>query len=476
MTLLSGAAAALTVSYLLQPVLTRLYTPEEFGIFDTFIAVLALFVPFSSAKFEDAIVLPKKDEEAGHLLTLSLALILAVTTIIAAVLYFVPAVSTSLDASIGKWVLLLPLALLLIRTSMLGELWSIRSKKFGRISGVNVARTTAANVVKIASSSTGMAGLFVGYITGFAIAIFIYAKGIFEAVALSLRNHPLSGMKRVARRYKDFPRFTLPASVLGSLVGRLPFLLLLYFFTPEIVGLFGRAFATIMVPLSVVGTAVASVFLVFAAERRDTPLLASSTKRVFDRLVLFGLFPVITVMIAGPQLFSVIFGANWIQAGEFARIIGFWLFLSAVASPLTRLFDVLERQRLEFLIAALLFVLQTTALVIGGRTGSVTTALLYLAIAGSIGRLLQLGILFKISDVNIGGCIRTVASYTLRCVPGIVIILASTLQDDFRITLLAAVTGAAIYGALSFGEILEAFEKRIDTETDPEADSELTKE
>ncbi|NND71909.1 MAG: oligosaccharide flippase family protein [Rhodothermales bacterium] len=459
LTLLSGAAGALMVSYLFQPVLTRLYTPTEFGIFDSFVAILALLIPLASVKYEDAIVLPEEDGDAGHLLTLSILILFLSTAVLTAVIYFLPTFGIGNVLIERRWLLLLPVALILVRFSMLGELWNIRYKTFKTISAVSVSRSASTNFVKLGAYTSGTSGLFFGYIAGFTLAVSIYAAGIVRAVRLSLHDGLREGVVRVARRYKNFPRYTMPASLLASLVGRLPFLLLLYFFSPEIVGLFGRAFAAIMVPLSVVGTAVSNVFYVFAAERRNTPHLASSSAKVFDRLVLFGLFPSLAILLAGPQIFGFVFGSDWTASGDFARIIAIWLLLSAVTSPLTRLFDVLERQRLELITAGVLFVLQTAALIVGGLSGNPATALIYLAVSGSIGRLIQLAILFRIAGVQVADIAATTQRYVGRSLPGTILIALSLLDGRPLVVIIATIAGAAIYGLLSLRDLLEAFKK-----------------
>ena len=461
MALLSGAAVALTVSYLVQPILTRLYTPAQFGLLDTFVALLALIVPFSSAKFEDAIVLPDSDEEAGHVLNLSLSILLFSTMLLASILLFRKNIALALGVpELANWLLLVPPTLLLVRLTMVGELWNVRQKRFKKISGVNIARTTTMNVAKISGASFGLAGLFAGYVIGFLTAVGLYARGIGRAARLSFSQGGVTGIRNAARRYRNFPRFTLPASILGAMVNRLPFLLLLYFFTAEVVGLYGRAFAAIMVPLSVVGTAISNVFYVYAAERRGTELLTSSTVRVHDRLVLFGMYPVLAVIVAGPQLFSFIFGTGWEISGDYARIVGFWLFLSAVSSPLTRLFDVLERQELELKVTLVIFMLQTTALVLGGLSGSPVTALLLLAVAGSAGRIFQLLMLHRIAGVRFPQVAWPFLKYGMRSVPGVaLLVLALYLNTGPLWIAAAAAFGAVAYGTLSLGDIRSAFER-----------------
>ena len=83
-TLLSGTTIAQAITLLLSPVLTRLYTPHEFGVIGTFLSIVAAIALIISLRYEIAIVLPKKEENAINLV----ALAAIITIIICEFLFF----------------------------------------------------------------------------------------------------------------------------------------------------------------------------------------------------------------------------------------------------------------------------------------------------------------------------------------------------------------------------------------------------
>ena len=70
-TLLSGTTIAQAISLLISPVLSRLYTPHEFGVVGTFLSIVAAITLISSFRYEIAIVLPKKEDVAINILALA---------------------------------------------------------------------------------------------------------------------------------------------------------------------------------------------------------------------------------------------------------------------------------------------------------------------------------------------------------------------------------------------------------------------
>ena len=72
LTLVSGTAIAQIIPIAISPVLTRIYTPEEFGIYAIFTSIVIIFSVISNGRYELAIVLPEKDEDAINIFALGL--------------------------------------------------------------------------------------------------------------------------------------------------------------------------------------------------------------------------------------------------------------------------------------------------------------------------------------------------------------------------------------------------------------------
>src|SRR5690625_1853242 len=79
--LMSGSVIAQGLAFAVSPILTRIYDPNAFGQLGLFIAVVSVVFVSASAKYELAILLPKEDEDAVNILTLSIGIVLLVVTL-----------------------------------------------------------------------------------------------------------------------------------------------------------------------------------------------------------------------------------------------------------------------------------------------------------------------------------------------------------------------------------------------------------
>ncbi len=454
LTLLSGTTVVLVLAYLAQPVLTRLYSEAEFGLSDYFVSVMVVLISFTSLRYEDALMLPEDEKEAAGVVWLALTVLAGFAALFSVLLIWRDDIAVLLGLpAIAPWLLLVPPTLLAMRTAKVAELWLIRTKRFRHVTAGQVTGTSTMVASRIGAGlppiNAGAGGLIGGFFLGHVVSALVLGGSMLrQSARLLFAAFSWSRMAGAARRYRRFPLFSTPSSLLNALIARLPFLLLPFFFDEAVIGLFGRAFNVLAVPLSLIGGAVARVFFVHAAEAHRDERLAEVSLTVHKRLVMLGLFPTLALLLAGPDIFEVIFGAPWREAGVFVQYVGPWLFLGAVVSPLTRLFDVLERQRLDLATSVLMFVAITVAMVLGGRTGDVPTTLLLLGRAGVGIRCFHLAVLLRLADVPYLAALQAYGRYALFSLPGLALLAAAMWIGPAWLTTLAAVVAGLIYAGL----------------------------
>ncbi len=454
LTLLSGATAMMALAYLAQPILTRLYLPEEFGLSDYFVAVMTVLISFSSMRYEDALMLPEDDKEAAGVAWLALTVLAFFTVLTGGLALWRYEIAALLGfPAITPWLLLVPPTLLAMRTAKVAELWLIRMKRFRHVTAGQVTNTTTMVASRIGAGvppiDAGAGGLIGGFFLGhLASSLVLVGSALRHSARVLLTSFSWARIVKAARRYRRFPLFSTPSSLFSALIANLPYFLLPLFFDTAVLGLYGRAFKVLAIPLSLIGGAVARVFFVHAAEAHRDERLPEVTLTVHKRLVMLGLFPTLALLLAGPDVFEVIFGARWREAGAFVQYLGLWIFLSAVASPLTRLFDVLERQRLDLATSVLMFLAMFAALIVGGRTGDAPTTLLLLGGVGAVVRLLQLGVLLRLAEVPYLTALQAYGRYVLFSLPGLALIAAALWTGPAWLTTVAAALAGLIYVGL----------------------------
>jgi len=457
-TVLTGSGLAAVIATGVQPILTRLYSPSDFGVADAFVSVVAVLLPFASLKYEDALMVPETSREASAVVVLSLTITLILSSTLFLLSPFREAAAAALGSpALSPWLLLVPLALLLYRSSELAELWVSRSKEFASVSSSTAVRAASAGGVRIGwgllSAGPGPGGLIWGFLAGFVASVAMLVGPRVGKLTHAVARLGVADLLAAARRFSDFPRFTMPASFVSSAAQSIPFFLLLYYFDEATVGYFGRSFAVIAVPLTLIGSAVSRTFFVHAAEAYRDGTLSDTAARVHMRMVMFAMFPALATLAGGPALFEVVFGEGWQTAGQYARATVVWFALVGVSSPLTRIFDVTERQKTEFVVSTLACVALAVAFVAGSRTGDPLTAIAVGSVGGVAGRLLQLATTMRIASVSARTLSAPYIRYAVYAVPGVALIVAAMLSDHPSLVVVATLGGGFLYALFCLNEL-----------------------
>ena len=211
------------------------------------------------------------------------------------------------------------------------------------------------------------------------------------------------------------------------------------------------------VPLQVVGGAIAQVYLPLAQVASQSSRLDGFTLAIFNRLLRLSVTPMIMVAIAAPELLAFILGDQWYFAGSFLRWICPWLMLAFIASPISEVFSVLERQADKLVFNSVLFVTRLLSLVIGGVLGDVFLAVALFGISGAVFWFVQCYWLIKISGVRMVLFWKHISMELLRAVPYITIIgYAQWSHNDIRKIVLTLFALFAVFVTLNWRELLSS--------------------
>lgn len=454
LTLVGGAAAAQALVFAARPVLTRLFTPDEFGVLTVFVTLVTVLGTVGSGRYEDALMLPEDDAEASNVLSLALLTTAATAALAALALLWLPRWEALLGGpALRPALVLVPPAVLLMGAGVALETWHTRRDRFRTVAVGRTVQSVAAVGVQLGAglAAVGAVGLVAGAAFGFAAAtawlaaVWIAADG--RALGPTIRLGTLPGL---ARRYARFPLFSAPAALLNVLASRAPVLLLAAFFTTDVVGQFGIAFGTLVLPLGLVAGAIGQVFFVRAAEAHREGRLGLLALAFHRRLLVVTAYPALAVLVAGPSLFAFVFGPEWALAGQYARLLAVWVWGVSVAVPLTRIFDVAERQRADLGFSVVLFIVQTAAFVTAALMADALAAVLALGVVGTVLRVLHVGWMLRIAGAPLGAAARDVARTAVLALPFIAVVaLADTLTAPGAVVFAAAVLGGLGYVGLA---------------------------
>jgi lipopolysaccharide exporter len=388
--LVSGTTIAQFLAIAASPILTRLYAPEAFGILALFVSITSILGVVACLRYELAIMLPESDEEAANLLGVSLffTILISVLTVPAVWWGGEPLLRWLNAPELGPHLWLVPPFVFVTGLFLAFNYWNSRTKHFGRLSIARVNHSLA--------TIAGQLGLgFAGFATGGAmISASVGGKALATAVLcgqiwrddgkLLLRSIAWRELLSGIKRHRKFPLYSTWSALLNTISLQLPTLLLSMFFSPVVVGFYALGYRLLKLPTSLIGSAIAQVFYQRASAAQTGGTIHTVVETTFERLLKLGIFPFLLLMIIGPELFAIVFGYEWLEAGVYLQILAPWLFFVFIGSPISTLFSVLEKQEIGLFFNIALIVSRVVSLVIGGMMDDVLLALALFSISGAI--------------------------------------------------------------------------------------------
>lgn len=407
--LASGTAIAQIVGLAAAPVLTRLFDPTAFGVASLFASVTGILAVLACLRYELSILLPETDEEAANLLALSLGITVVISLLTIPIVWSVrDRVLTWINApELEPLLWLIPIAVFTSGTYATLNFWNTRTKNFTRLSIANV-------VSQLVTAGSNITLGFGGYTTGGSLVGGSVAGQIMATTVLSseLLRHSgrfflnsvswygiLSGMKR----YRKFPIFSSWGALINAASWHIPVLMLGAFFSPAIVGFYSLGLRLIQVPMSLVGGAIGQVFFQRGAAAKSKIELSELVENLYGRLLVMCLFPAMMLMVIGSDMISVVFGEEWREAGVYLQILGPWVVVWFISSPLSSIYFIQERQKSELLMHSIIFSARVVAISIGAYFSDARMAILLLTVAGTIsyGNLLYRVFIFAGVDLTL---------------------------------------------------------------------------
>lgn len=351
--LIGGTAISQLIPIGISPLLTRIYTPKEFGVLALFVSIAKIISVFSTGRYEPAIVLPKKDKEALNLMAISLLFSAVISLVVGMIVFvFQTEILSLLNVqSMGGWLLCIAPAAFLMSVVQVFYYWLTRKKAFSSMSFGKVFQAASAGGVQLGGYN---GGLIAGNVVGQFIIAAKYFVSSFQAIKLLPNSVSKKGIKENMVRYKNFPlvssihRFfdLLQSNVLVSVISSL--------FSSAVLGFYSMTTRTLLAPAALVGSAVGNVFYQKAAELYQSKVpLGPLVKKILLILSLLGIVGFGILFIAAESVFSIAFGDEWVVCATYTRVLAPWLLLNFISSPISGLVNILGKQKKFFIISAI---------------------------------------------------------------------------------------------------------------------------
>lgn len=344
LTLFTGTVIAQVIPVILAPVLTRIYTPEDFGVLAAYLAIIGIISIVVTARYELAIVLPRSNKAAIDILSVSIYIALITCVILTILVYFFwEALSSLLNKpELSYWLYLLPAIGLITGLQQILIYWRTRQKKFKLISVSKIiySITTSLSQILIGLASIGFKGLIIGYILGLSIS---------TLSLLNKNNIHLSFNKKrkflLLKKYMKFPTFNLANALFDSFRNSLIIFIISSYFGLYQLGLYMLAWRILILPLSLITTSISVPYYQKIATLSANETYALTWK-IIRKLIPISIFIYLFIYLFAPNIFDFFFGKEWITSGEIASVMTPWIFMNFISSPLAHVYSRYNKQNL----------------------------------------------------------------------------------------------------------------------------------
>ena len=383
---MTGTTIAQAIPIAISPILTRIYTPEDFGVFALYMAIAAIISVVSTGRYEMAIMLPKRNEDVNAIVKLILILLSSISIFVFFVVFIFNQEITNLfeNQEISNWLYFLPISIFLVGIYQVFNYLLIREKSFKRLAKnkVIVSTTNASTQLAIGLSTTSSMGLLFGNLTGYIISLFFIIRSKIVNKYFDFKGLPI---KHVANEYKNFPKFDVPSVLLNVVANQVPLFALGKYFGLGVLGFYSLMYKVLMMPINLLSNTILDVFKQRATEDYNKYGNCQDIYvKTLKKLILLGIIPFSVLGIFAPDIFAFVFGEKWKVAGEFAQIMTPMFFLNFVVNPLSYTFFIVQKQKLNMIGQFLLLCLTLISIYFGIKFDNEYTIVIAFSISYSI--------------------------------------------------------------------------------------------
>ena len=350
LTVMTGSGLAQIFPILISPILTRLYSPEDFGFLALYLLGISFLTIVATGKYEDSVYLPNHTKGVARVIDLSSKLSI-VFSIILLLLILLLGDYLWRYFDIGNsiiWLYVLPLAVFISAQYVLLTQLAIKRSEYRRLSISRVYHSLTNGVVVLGLGYFMLSfGLLVANFIGQVVAFLTIRK----IKKTSCDKYEFSNKSRiaVAKKYMKFPLFMVPSGLLNVTSANMPTIILTSSFGLVYVGFYNLLQKTLAAPSAFIGNSFGEVFRQQASDEMKTHGTCRLLfRRTVFKLTVVSIIPFLILMIYTPEIFEFVFGKDWRTAGEMAQILVPMFFIRFITMPVSSIILLRDRAEIDF--------------------------------------------------------------------------------------------------------------------------------
>lgn len=366
-----GSFVGKMIPFMAMPFLTRLYTPEHFGLLASYLAIVTTLAVVASLRLDVAIPLVADESEAANLLVLSVLTTLAFTAVLIVIVAILYIAVRPLDLPILDFVWLVPVGFLIAGLYSPLKFWSTRARRFNEISWTRISQAIIGTSLSLLSGALGYVpiGLLIGNVLNIGSGSLRLGRSALSNDRSKLSAVNVTDIKKAFRANIKYPKFSAPGALFNIAGVQIPIVLI----ATNSVELAGLVFITMQImfaPLKIIGAPLSQAFMSRGPEKLKDGTLQSFTFRIMRNSAISFTLPLIGVSFLLYLLAAPVFGTEWNKVGVLALWMLPWAIIHSITSPISPIAYMVAWQDRLLLFRFLTFVL---------RCGGTGLAVLFLA-------------------------------------------------------------------------------------------------
>lgn len=348
LTLMTGTVIAQAIPIAAAPILTRIYTPEDFGVFALYTAIVSLFAVIATGRYELAVMHPSKDEDAKLIVILSLLInsILGFILAIIVVIFNLEIAGLFNNPKIGDWLYFIPFTVLITGWYQTFSYWLNRKKCYKQLSQNKVIQTGSITIVQFSEGYLGIGaeGLLAGHLAGWLISL----SSISRSFDFQKNHFCTRKIKQAAYLYRNYPLMQAPTSFLNAASSQAPVFFLTATYISSTVGFYNLTVKVLTAPIAIISKTMGQVYFQRISEIAQTSpdKLVSEILYTTKKLSVIAIIIFFPIMFYGKELFYLVFGPAWEEAGFYAQILSPAVAIKFIVSPISTIFLATEKIKL----------------------------------------------------------------------------------------------------------------------------------
>ena len=400
--LVSGTAGAQALTVLASPMLTRIYSPADFGLFAVFMALTGTLTVISSLRYELVIPLPKLDSAVLNVFVLAVLINSVFGLIIGiGVISFRESISNLLGASeLAQYFWILPIGLVFIGIYRSLTFLAIREKSFSVIARTKIVQVISGVIVQLVIGVfyLGPFGLIAGYVISQSAGVFVLGNRMRRRFIMLQGSITPKRVAASAKKHIRFPLYDMPAAGINAVAAYLPQIMLAAIFSPAIAGFYLLANRVIGMPIALIGQAVGQALYAHAHEKSEKGELFRFVRLIVFFLSLLIMIPLMFLFFYGEDLFSWVFGDKWRLAGVYASWLMIGVAIQFIYVPISLMLLATNAQHINLIIQMILLITKLGGIAFGYFKGDHLVAIIALSFSDMIAYFL--GIVLTLRQVS----------------------------------------------------------------------------